>query len=342
MSRLVIIRDIVDLLTRMSLHSGYSHPVVRQWQSVRAQLSAENLVYPIFITDDADAVEPISSLPGQARHGVNRLEELVRPLVDKGLKAVLLFGVPTKVEKDERGTHADSATTPVILAVKKLRSAFPSLLIVCDVCLCAYTSHGHCGILHLDGTINNPASIQRLAEVALAYAKAGCHVVAPSDMMDGRVGAIKQSLRKNNLENNVSVMSYSAKFSSCFYGPFREAAKSAPSFGDRRAYQLPPGSSGLAIRAVERDLQEGADMVMVKPGMPYLDICRQIKDKFSHIPLAIYQVSGEFAMLHHGASAGAFSLKAAVMESLQGMLRAGVDIVITYFTPQLLDWMSET
>jgi porphobilinogen synthase len=275
------------------------------------------------------------------RHGVNRLNELVKPLVDKGLKAVLLFGVPAQIQKDDEGSHADSDSTPVILAVKTLLLLFPDLLIVCDVCLCAYTSHGHCGILHSDGTINNSASIKRLAQVAVAYAKAGCHVVAPSDMMDDRVGAIKKLLADNELGDKVSVLSYSAKFSSFFYGPFREAAKSAPTFGDRRSYQLPPGSSGLAMRAVDRDLQQGADMVMVKPGMPYLDICRQIKDKYPYIPLAIYQVSGEFAMLHHGAAAGAFPLQAAVLESLQGMLRAGVDIVVTYFAPQLLDWLSE-
>ncbi|XP_065835087.1 delta-aminolevulinic acid dehydratase-like [Oscarella lobularis] len=323
------------------LHSGYSHPVLRRWQTTKTLLSTEQLIYPIFVTDDPDSVEEIGSLPDQSRYGVNRLEEFVGPLVSKGLKSVLIFGVPSKIEKDDRGSGADAANTPAIEAIRKLRSAFPDLLIACDVCLCPYTSHGHCGILYPDGTINNEASIKRLAEVSLAYAKAGCQVIAPSDMMDGRVAAIKDILHQNGLGGKVSVLSYSAKFASSFYGPFRDAAKSAPAFGDRRCYQLPPGSSGLAMRAVERDVKEGADMVMVKPGMPYLDICRQTKDKFPNIPLAIYQVSGEYAMLHHGDSAGAFNLKTIVLETLEGMRRAGVDIIITYFTPKLLDWLKE-
>ncbi|KAJ0037016.1 hypothetical protein NL108_014348, partial [Boleophthalmus pectinirostris] len=229
--------------------------------------------------DNEDAIEPIGSLPGQARYGVNRVEELLQPLVQKGLKCVLIFGVPAKVEKDERGSGADSADTPAIIAVRKIRAVFPELLVACDVCLCPYTSHGHCGILNDDGTINNDASCLRLAEVALAYAQAGAHIIAPSDMMDGRVRAIKQFLLANEMGNKVSVLSYSAKFASCYYGPFRDAAQSKPAFGDRRCYQLPPGARGLALRAVERDVREGADMVMVKPGLPYLDIVREVKQK---------------------------------------------------------------
>ncbi|XP_002741486.1 delta-aminolevulinic acid dehydratase-like [Saccoglossus kowalevskii] len=323
------------------LHSGYFHSVLRSWQSSETSFDSSNLIYPLFITDEANAIEPIGSLPEQSRYGVERLEETLRPLVKKGLKSVLLFGVPSKLPKDERGSHADSDDTPVIFAIKKLRSQFPDLLIICDVCLCPYTSHGHCGILYEDGTINNTASIQRLAEVSLAYAKAGCQVIAPSDMMDGRIAAIKQILLANDLGSKVSVLSYSAKFASSFYGPFRDAAKSAPSFGDRRCYQLPPGSRGLASRAVDRDVSEGADFLMVKPGMPYLDIVRQTKDKYPSIPLAIYQVSGEYAMLYHGWTAGALDLKKAVMESMISMRRAGADIIITYYTPRLLDWLQE-
>uniref|UniRef100_A0A8C0U5Y3 Delta-aminolevulinic acid dehydratase n=1 Tax=Cyanistes caeruleus TaxID=156563 RepID=A0A8C0U5Y3_CYACU len=179
--------------------------------------------------------------------------------------------------QDERGSAADAEGTPAIQAIRKIRSTFPELLTACDVCLCPYTSHGHCGILREDGTIQNELSCQRLAEVALAYAKAGCHIVAPSDMMDGRIAAMKQALISNDLGNKVSVMSYSAKFASCFYGPFRDAALSKPAFGDRRCYQLPPGARGLAMRAVDRDVREGADMLMVKPGMPYLDLVRDVK-----------------------------------------------------------------
>ncbi|XP_015278592.1 PREDICTED: delta-aminolevulinic acid dehydratase [Gekko japonicus] len=323
------------------LHSGYFHPVLRSWQTSATAFDATNLIYPIFVTDSPDAVEPIPSLPGQARYGVNKLEEMLRPLVADGLKCVLIFGVPTKAAKDEGGSAADAKDTPAIQAVKMIRSEFPELLIACDVCLCPYTSHGHCGILREDGTLQNEASCQRLAEVALAYAKAGCHIVAPSDMMDGRIRAIKEALISNDMGNKVSVMSYSAKFASCFYGPFRDAALSKPAFGDRRCYQLPPGARGLAVRAVDRDVREGADMLMVKPGMPYLDLVREVKDKHPAHPLAVYHVSGEFAMLWHGAQAGAFNLKTAVLEAMAGFRRAGADIIITYYVPQLLQWLKE-
>uniref|UniRef100_A0A0B8RSK9 Delta-aminolevulinic acid dehydratase n=1 Tax=Philothamnus irregularis TaxID=1899461 RepID=A0A0B8RSK9_9SAUR len=323
------------------LHSGYFHPVLRSWQATAAALTARHLVYPIFVSDSPDAVEEIASLPGQARHGVNKLEELLGPLVADGLTCVLIFGVPSRAVKDERGSAADAKDTPVIQAIQMIRSLFPELLIACDICLCPYTSHGHCGLLRQDGTLQNEASCRRLAEVALAYAKAGCHIVAPSDMMDGRIHAIKEALVANDLGNKVSVLSYSAKFASCFYGPFRDAALSKPAFGDRRCYQLPPGSRGLALRAVDRDVQEGADMLMVKPGMPYLDLVREVKDKHPSHPLAVYHVSGEFAMLWHGAQAGAFDLKAAVMEAMAGFRRAGADVIITYYAPQLLQWLKE-
>ncbi|XP_041099696.1 delta-aminolevulinic acid dehydratase-like, partial [Polyodon spathula] len=183
------------------LHSGYFHPTLRAWQTCSTSFSASSLIYPIFVTDSPDAVEPIASLPGQARYGVNNLEGMLRPLVDDGLKCVLIFGVPASVPKDEQGSAADSDDTPAVQALRKLRSAFPELLLACDVCLCPYTSHGHCGILREDGSLDSAASCQRLAEVALAYAQAGCHIVAPSDMMDGRIGAIKQALLSNELGN---------------------------------------------------------------------------------------------------------------------------------------------
>lgn len=280
-------------------------------------------------------------MPGQSRYGINTLKAALEPLVAKGLKTVLIFGVPGKIEKDDRGTAADSSNTPAVMATKKLREWFPNLLVACDVCLCPYTSHGHCGILRTNGSIDKDASIKRLAEISLAYAKAGCQIIAPSDMMDGRVGAIKQILADNGFGNTVTVMSYSAKFASSFYGPFRDAAKSAPAFGDRKCYQLPPGSIGLAERAVDRDVKEGADILMVKPGLAYLDVVRMVKTKYPTHPLAIYQVSGEYAMIHHGAAAGAFSLKPMLLETLTSMRRAGADIIITYFTPLLLDWIKD-
>ncbi|KAK2120180.1 hypothetical protein P7K49_001566 [Saguinus oedipus] len=323
------------------LHSGYFHPLLRAWQTATTTLNASNLIYPIFVTDVPDDIQPIASLPGVARYGVSRLEEMMRPLVEEGLRCVLIFGVPSRVPKDERGSAADSEESPAIEAIRLLRKTFPNLLVACDVCLCPYTSHGHCGLLSENGAFRAEESRQRLAEVALAYAKAGCQVVAPSDMMDGRVEAIKEALLAHGFGNRVSVMSYSAKFASCFYGPFRDAAQSSPAFGDRRCYQLPPGARGLALRAVDRDVREGADMLMVKPGMPYLDIVREVKDKHPHLPLAVYHVSGEFAMLWHGAQAGAFDLKAAVLEAVTAFRRAGADIIITYYTPQLLQWLKE-
>ncbi|CAB4020988.1 delta-aminolevulinic acid dehydratase, partial [Paramuricea clavata] len=261
------------------LHSGFHHKLLREWQCINTDINPANLIYPIFITDEENSLEPIKSLPGQYRIGTERLAEFLQPLINKGLRSVLLFGVPTKFEKDYGGSSATDPKSPVLVGIQKLRSLFPDLLILCDVCLCAYTDNGHCGILNEDGSLNSARSNHRLAEVAVAYAKAGCHVVAPSDMNDGRIGMIKQKLSENSLDTKVSVMSYSAKFCSKFYGPFRDAAQSAPSQGDRSCYQLPPGSMGLAMRAVERDVNEGADMLMVKPGLPYLDVVRKTKDK---------------------------------------------------------------
>uniref|UniRef100_A0A3Q3MUS5 Delta-aminolevulinic acid dehydratase n=1 Tax=Labrus bergylta TaxID=56723 RepID=A0A3Q3MUS5_9LABR len=324
------------------LHSSYFHPTLRFWQTCAADLRPDNLIYPIFVTDSEDAVEPIGSLPGQARYGVNKLEGMLKPLVENGLKCVLIFGVPAKIEKDDRGSGADKDDTPAVLAVKKVRSLFPELLVACDVCLCPYTSHGHCGILSDDGTLNNDASCLRLAEVAVAYARAGCHIIAPSDMMDGRVRAIKHALISNGFGNKVDhTVDMWSKTVLCAVVVYRDAAQSKPAFGDRRCYQLPPGARGLAIRAVERDVREGADMLMVKPGLPYLDIVREVKDKFPTHPLAVYNVSGEFAMMWHGAQAGAFDLRAAVMEAMTAFRRAGADIIITYYTPQLLSWLKE-
>jgi len=224
------------------LHAGYQHETIRQWQSTSTQISASQLIYPLFITDVEDVAEEIPSMPDQFRWGVNRVIEHVRPLIERGLQTVLLFGVPSHLPKDDRGSSADSADTPVILAVEKLRKEFARLVVACDVCLCAYTDHGHCGLLDKDGHLNNEESVQRIAQVALAYAKAGAQIVAPSDMMDGRVSEIKRVLVSNGLAGQVSILSYSAKFASSFYGPFRDAAKSAPAFGDRRCYQLPPGA----------------------------------------------------------------------------------------------------
>ncbi|KAI0930227.1 Aminolevulinate dehydratase, variant 2 [Taiwanofungus camphoratus] len=328
------------LFARSVLQGGYQHPVSRSWQAQR-QLSKSMFMYPIFITDDPNASVEIPTLPGQRRWGVNKLDEFLGPLVKKGLQSVILFGVPFTCIKDERGTPADDPSGPVILAIRKLRELFPSLYIACDVCLCEYTSHGHCGYVRADGSIDPAPSAARIAEVALAYARAGAHCVAPSDMMDGRIKAIKRALIDAGYGNMCTLMSYSAKFASSLYGPFRDAAGSAPAFGDRKCYQLPPQAKGLARRAIQRDVAEGADIIMVKPAMPYLDIIRDAAQLAPDHPLACYQVSGEYAMVVAGARAGVYDLRTMAFESIESMVRAGCTLILTYFTPQLLDWLSE-
>ena len=267
--------------------------------------------------------------------------EYLDPLVTNyGLKTVLLFPVMSNGVKGlDKAT--DPEDNPVLRLIPVLREKLPQLLIMTDVCLCAFTLDGHCCVYdQVTKQMDNEASLDELCKISLAYAIAGTQVIAPSDMMDGRIGAIRRSLNRNRL-NHVSIMSYSAKFSSCFYGPFRDAAGSAPAFGDRKAYQLPIGSSGLALKAVQRDIEEGADFIMVKPGLPYLDIVKEVSIRHPNVPLAAYHVSGEFAMLYHGAKNGAFDLKTAVLEVMSCFKRSGVNIIITYFTPGILKWLKE-
>jgi len=335
------------------LQGGYFNKTLRNWHSTNTIVTASNLIYPLFIHDDDDCIEDITSLPNVKRLGLNKLKEYLEPIVSNGLKCVLLFGVIENEKlKDEFGSYADNENSAVIRSIPKLKSWFPNLLIACDVCLCAYTTHGHCGVFNqacddpestrsVDMCINREKSVERIAQVSLAFAKAGADVVAPSDMMDGRIHAIKSILNKNNMLNKVGVMSYSAKFASSFYGPFRDAAKSAPSFGDRKCYQLPSCSTGLALRATARDVEEGADFLMVKPGMAYLDIVKQVKTAFPNHPLAIYQVSGEYAMIWHGAKANAFDLRMILVEIIHSMRRSGADLIISYFTPSILEWIKQ-
>ncbi|KAI9594584.1 hypothetical protein BDF19DRAFT_444155 [Syncephalis fuscata] len=312
------------------LHSSFHHPVLRAWQRCSNTITKESLVYPIFVVAAPGIKRSIASLPNQYHWSVDRLPELLDPLVAKGLRSVILFGVLNDEPKDEIATMADSEQGPVVPAIRLIRERYPDLLVSCDLCLCAYTSHGHCGVQNDEGAIDNEASIRRIANVSISYARAGCQVIAPSDMMDGRIGAIKQALRTAKLDHRACVMSYSAKFASAFYGPFRDAANSSPSKGDRRCYQLPPGARGLAKRAIERDVAEGT---------PYLDIVRDCKELHPELPIAVYQVSGEYAMLYHAASHGVFDLRTAVFETLEGFTRAGASIVLTYYTPELLDWL---
>lgn len=322
------------------LHGGYSHALARSWQAER-QLTKSMLIYPLFVSDQDDEEVLIPSLPNQYRRGINRLIPFLEPLVHKGLRAVMLFGVPLNPgTKDALGTAADDPKGPVMSSIRLLRQRFPQLYITADVCLCEYTSHGHCGILRDDGSLNNQLSVDRISDVAIAYAQAGAHCVAPSDMNDGRIRAIKLKLIEEGIAHKTLLMSYAAKFSGCLYGPFRDAAGSCPSFGDRKCYQLPPGGRGLARRAIVRDIGEGADVIMVKPASQYLDIISDAKELGRDLPIAAYQVSGEFAMIHAAAKAGVFDLKTMAFESTEGILRAGATIVISYFTPEFLDWLS--
>lgn len=321
------------------LHAGYSHPLSRTWQAER-QLTKAMLIYPLFITDNSDEFTSIPSLPNQHRIGLNRLKGFLTPLVAQGLRSVILFGVPLAPgAKDALGTAADDPEGPVIQGIRLIKREFPSLYITVDVCLCEYTSHGHCGILYDDGSMNNAMSVERISDVAMAYALAGAHCVAPSDMNDGRIRAIKLKLIEAGISHKVTLMSYAAKFSGCLYGPFRDAAGSCPSFGDRKCYQLPPGGRGLARRAIRRDVEEGADVIMVKPASSYLDIISDAKQLAGDLPIAAYQVSGEYAMIHAGAKAGVFDLKTMAFESTEGILRAGAGIVVSYFTPEFLQWL---
>ncbi|ORY68780.1 delta-aminolevulinic acid dehydratase [Pseudomassariella vexata] len=324
---------------RSQLHGGYHHPLARSWQAER-QLTKSMLIYPLFVSDLEDDETLIPSLPGQYRRGVNKLVPFLQPLVHKGLRSVILFGVPLKPgTKDALGTAADDPQGPVIQAIRLIKQRFPQLFIVVDVCLCEYTSHGHCGILSSDGTLENRQSVDRISDVAVAYALAGAHCVAPSDMNDGRIRAIKMKLIDESIAHKTLLMSYAAKFSGCLYGPFRDAAGSAPSFGDRKCYQLPPGGRGLARRAIVRDINEGADIIMVKPASQYLDIISDAKELGKDLPVAAYHVSGEYAMVCAAAKAGVFDLKTMAFEVTEGILRAGATIVISYFTPEFLDWL---
>ena len=317
-----------------------SHPVLRSFWNSNSKIVSTDMMLPLFISEDDDAFEEITSMPSVYRIGVNMLYDYLTPLCEIGLSSVLLFGVLNSSEcKDSNGKAADDDNGPVIKGIKLIKEHFPELLISCDVCLCEYTSHGHCGILNLDGSLCKKLSIDRIASVALAYAEAGAHVVAPSDMMDNRIAEVKNRLAHHGYFHT-TIMSYSSKFSSNLYGPFRDACKSGPSFGDRKSYQLPCGSTELGNFTTDRDISEGADIVMVKPGIFYLDVVKSIKTRHPDHLLAVYQVSGEYVMLHdYGTKSGKF--QDIVCESLFSCKRAGADIIISYFTPLVLKWLHE-
>ena len=290
-------------------------------------LAVDDLVMPLFVAPEA---LPNERLPGLARHTVESVVRETEELVRVGVKAVILFGIPE--EKDDEGSGAWIDDGIVQQALRALRPRFPELLLLTDVCLCEYTAHGHCGVIGHDGEVDNDASLELIARTAVSHVEAGADVICPSDMMDGRVGAIREQLPQT------PVVAYSAKYASAFYGPFRDVAGSAPSFGDRRGYQMDPGNVREAIRECEQDVAEGADMLMVKPALPYLDVLRAVRDRFE-LPLAAYNVSGEYAMVKAAAAAGDLDERAAAIESLTAIRRAGADVVITYWAKEFASWL---
>ena len=300
------------------------------------RLAVDQLIYPLFIAEGIHEPHEIASMPGIVQWPLEQLGRETERIASLGIPAVLLFGIPSK--KDEVGSQAYNSRGIIQEAIRLLKSVNPELLVITDVCLCEYTSHGHCGLIH-NGSVQNDASLELLARMALTHAEAGADLVAPSDMMDGRVGAIRHMLDEQGF-NQTPIMAYSAKFASAFYGPFREAAGSTPQFGDRRAYQMDPSNVREALREVELDIAEGADIVMVKPAMAYMDVIRQVREHYD-LPVAAYNVSGEFAMIKAAAQNGWIDERRVAMEVLTGIRRAGADMIITYFAPDVAGWLRE-
>ena len=299
------------------------------------ELTPSHLVLPMFVELGTDSRTPIEAMPGVARMSISHAVEEAGQANDLGVPAVLLFGIPAA--KDESGSGAYDDEGVVQLAVRALKEAHPELVVMTDVCLCAYTSHGHCGVVREDGSVDNDVSLELLAKTAISHARAGADAVAPSDMMDGRVGALRGQLDAEDLKDT-PIVAYSAKFASAFYGPFREAAASAPAFGDRRTYQMDPANAEEAVREALLDVEEGADVVMVKPALPYLDVIRLVKEA-TRVPVAAYNVSGEYAMIEAAAAAGYIDRRPAVLETLTSIRRAGADIVITYHAKDAAAWL---
>ena len=308
---------------------------LRATESLRAlvretSLTAECLVAPIFVCHGEGVSRPIASMPGHAQISVDLAVEKAKKLASLGVGGLILFGIPAK--KDPEGSEAYDPQGIVPRAFRAIKAAEPELLLWANVCLCEYTDHGHCGVVR-DGAVDNDRTLPLLARASVVYAEAGADVIAPSDMMDGRVGAIRRALdAAGRLET--PIVAYSAKYASSFYGPFREAAESAPRFGDRRGYQMDPANSDEALREVALDLEEGADLVMVKPALPYLDVIRRVKDRFQ-VPVVAYNVSGEFAMVKAAAQMGWLDGERAALESLTSIRRAGADVIITYFAEEI-------
>jgi len=300
------------------------------------RLTAASLIYPMFVCPGKKVRMEVSSMPGVYQQSVDQIVEEARAVESLGLPGIILFGLPET--KDPRGVSSLHAQGVVQRAIEGIREAKLQLLIVTDVCLCEYTDHGHCGIVE-NGEVANDPTLEILAQQALSHARAGADIVAPSDMMDGRVSAIRKMLDANKLEN-IAILSYAAKYCSGFYGPFREAAQSAPQFGDRRSYQMDPANAREALKETKMDLEEGADMVMVKPALAYLDVIRRVRDQFD-VPVAAYNVSGEYAMVKAAAQNGWLDEKRVVMEILTGIHRAGADVILTYHAKDVARWLKQ-
>jgi porphobilinogen synthase len=299
------------------------------------RLDPGDFVMPLFVEAGLGGRSPIESMPGVDRLSISAAVEEAGEVAALGIPAVLLFGIPE--HKDDEGTGAYDDEGVVQLATRAIKQAHPELLVMTDVCLCEYTSHGHCGLLTASGAVDNDSSVDLIARTAVSQARAGADIVAPSDMMDGRIGAVRAALDDEGL-SDTPIVAYSAKFASAFYGPFREAADSTPAFGDRRAYQMDPANGDEALREALLDVQEGADVVMVKPALPYLDVIRRVKDE-TRLPVAAYNVSGEYAMIKAASAAGMLDERAAVLEALTSIRRAGADIVITYHAKDAARWL---
>src|SRR4051812_48739597 len=294
------------------------------------------LVLPLFVEAGLEGSSEIGAMPGVSRHGIASAVAEAAEVEALGLGGVILFGIPA--HKDEQGSEAWDDEGAVQLATRAIKAAHPDVIVITDVCLCEYTSHGHCGLLRDDGTVDNDTSLELLARTAVSHARAGADIVAPSDMMDGRVAAIRAELDSDGF-TDTAILAYSAKFASAFYGPFREPADPTPAFGDRRAYQMDGANGDEAIREALLDVEEGADAIMVKPALPYLDVLARLKER-TLLPLAAYHVSGEYAMLKAAAAAGMLDERAAALESLTSIRRAGADIVITYFAKDVAAWLT--
>ncbi|MDY6843904.1 MAG: porphobilinogen synthase [Thermodesulfobacteriota bacterium] len=298
-------------------------------------VSVDNLISPLFVTYGKNVKNPITSMPGHFQLSVDNLVEEAREAHNLNIPAVLLFGIPQA--KDEKGSSAYRKDGIIQVAIKELKSAIPDLIIITDVCLCEYTSHGHCGVIK-NGDVDNDATLELLAKMALSHAEAGVDMVAPSDMMDGRVAEIREVLDDNAFDH-IPIMSYAVKYASSFYGPFRDAAQSTPQFGDRRSYQMDPANAREAIKEAILDVEEGADIIMVKPALPYLDIIVKLKEEFQ-VPIAAYNVSGEYAMIKAAGKMGWIDEKSAMMETLTSIKRAGADLILTYFAKDAAIFLS--